>query len=234
MNTGELNGHQNNCANCLSRADIFSCLNMEELNELSCSRAQVHFKAGELIYKQGTPSENIACLTSGKIKLYIEGFDDKNLVIGIVKPVDYIFGPGVYVDNRHHYSAMAIEDSTACVFSAELFKKFIRCNSNFAEAFIKKVSELSIYNFNQIISLSQKQMPGRIADVVLMLSERVYESNPFTTTLSRQDIADMSGMSKESAIRILKEFKDEGILSVDGNMFQILNRDYLYKISQTG
>lgn len=230
----ELNGHLNHCVNCLSRADIFRCLNTDELNELSCNRAQVHFKAGELIYKQGTPAQNVACLTSGKVKLYIEGFDNKNLVIGIVKPVDYILGPGVYVDNRHHYSAMAIEDSTACVFSAELFKKFIRKNPNFAEAFIRKVSELSIFNFGQIISLSQKQMPGRIADVILSLSERVYEANPFTTTLSRQDIADMSGMSKESAIRILKEFKDEGILSVEGNVFEILNKDYLYKISQTG
>lgn len=213
---------------------MFRCLTADQIEELSCSKAQVHFKAGELLYKQGTPAHNVACLTTGKIKLYIEGFDNKNLIIGIVKPINYILGPGVYVDNRHYYSAMAIEDSTACMVDAELFKKFIRSNSDFADAFIKKVSELSIYNFNQIISLSQKQMPGRIADVILELSERVYESNPFTTTLSRQDLADMSGMSKESAIRILKEFKDEGILSVEGNVFEILNKEYLHKISQTG
>jgi hypothetical protein len=44
----------------------------------------------------------------------------------------------------------------------------------------------------------------------------------------------MSGMSKESAIRILKEFKDEGIVEIEGNNFHILNRDNLYKISHTG
>ena len=77
-------------------------------------------------------------------------------------------------------------------------------------------------------------MPGRIADVLLYLKDKVYESNPFQTTLSRQDLADMSGMSKESAIRILREFKDEGIIQVNGNEFEILNLEHLIKISQTG
>jgi CRP/FNR family transcriptional regulator len=77
-------------------------------------------------------------------------------------------------------------------------------------------------------------MPGRIADVLIYLKEKVYETNPFHTTLSRQDLADMSGMSKESAIRILREFKDEGIVQVSGNDFEILNLDHLIKISQTG
>ena len=53
-------------------------------------------------------------------------------------------------------------------------------------------------------------------------------------TISRQDLADISGMSKESAIRILKEFKEEGILTVDGNIFEILNIKQLKQISETG
>jgi CRP/FNR family transcriptional regulator len=53
-------------------------------------------------------------------------------------------------------------------------------------------------------------------------------------TISRQDLADLSGMSKESAIRILKEFKNEGILSVDGKTLNILNPQQLRKISETG
>jgi CRP/FNR family transcriptional regulator len=53
-------------------------------------------------------------------------------------------------------------------------------------------------------------------------------------SLSRQDIADMSGMSKESAIRILKDFKDEGIIRIDGSRIEITNETQLLKISQTG
>jgi len=222
------------CKHCGEKADIFNCLCQSELEAINENRLEVRYKAGELIFKQGTPNLHFLCLTSGMVKLYIEGFDGKNLVIGIVKPIEYILGPGIYVDAKHHYSAMAIEDSTACLVEANVFKALIRTNPDFADTFIRKISNLSILNFEQAISLTQKQMPGRIADVLIYLKDRVYASNPFTTTLSRQDLADMSGMSKESAIRILKDFKDEGIIHVDGNHFEIMNVEQLYKISQTG
>jgi CRP/FNR family transcriptional regulator len=222
------------CNTCKERADVFEWLCQSELAAINENRIEVHFKAGELIFKQGTPHLHFLCLTGGMVKLYIEGFDGKNLIIGLVKPVEYILGPGIFVDSRHHYSAVALEDSTACLVEASMFKSLIRSNPDFAESFIKKVSLLAILNFNQFISLTQKQMPGRIADVIIYLREKIYESNPFTTALSRQDLADMSGMSKESAIRILKDFKDEGIIRVEGNHFEIINNDHLYKISQTG
>jgi CRP/FNR family transcriptional regulator len=222
------------CIGCKDRADIFGCLCQSELNLIDERRIEVHFKAGELIFKQGTPNMHFLCLTQGKVKTYIEGYDNKNLILSIVKPVEYILGPGIYADQMHYFSAMAIEDSVACLVDLETFKSLIRNNTDFAEDFLKKISIQSIYNYELFISLTQKQMPGRIADVLIYLKDKVYESNPFHTTLSRQDLADMSGMSKESAIRILREFKDEGIIQVNGNNFEILNPEHLLKISHTG
>jgi len=185
------------------------------------------------MFKQGTPSPHFLCLTTGLAKLYIEGYG-KNLILSLVKPVEYILGPGIFVDNRHHYSASAVEDSTACLVDVITFKKMIRNNPDFADEFIRRISLMTIFNFEQFISLTQKQMNGRIADALFYLSNVIYGSNPFDMTISRQDLADLSGMSKESAIRILKEFKDEGILTVDGNTLHILNPQQMKKISETG
>ena len=185
------------------------------------------------MFKQGTPSPHFLCLTTGLAKIYIEGYG-KNLILGLVKPVEYIFGPGIYVDNRHHFSAAAVENSTACLVDVNIYKQLIRGNPDFAEEFIKRVSLQAIFNFDQFISLTQKQMHGRIADALFYLSEKIYCQNPFKMTISRQDLADISGMSKESAIRILKEFKEEGILNVEGSSFHIVNPAQLKKISETG
>ena len=225
---------QNSCMLCNSKATIFKCLCSPELEMLNESRVEVNFKAGEMMFKQGTPSPHFLCLTKGLAKIYIEGFNGRNLILGIVKPVEYILGPGIYVDNRHHYSGVAIEDSSACLIDTLSFKSIIRTNPDFAEEFIRRVSLQAIFNFDQVISLTQKQMPGRIADVLIYLRGIVYEANPFSLSLSRQDLADMSGMSKESAIRILKDFKDEGIIRIDGSRFEIINEAQLHKISQTG
>jgi CRP/FNR family transcriptional regulator len=227
------NNHNGNCIHCNCQAQIFKNLGPLELELINSSRFQVDYKSGEVIFKQGTPSPYFVCITSGLAKIYIEGYG-KNLILGLVKPVDYIFGPGIYVDNRHYYSASAVEDSTACLVDALVFKKLIRENPDFAEEFLKRISLQTIINFNQLLGLTQKQMPGRIADALFYLFEKIYCKNPFELTISRQDLADLSGMSKESAIRILKDFKEEGILTVQGNNVEILNLKLLRQISETG
>ena len=223
----------NNCVDCKCKSSIFKALSHAELELVNNNRYEVSFKAGEMMFKQGTPSPHFLCLTTGLAKLYIEGFG-KNLILSLVKPVEYILGPGIYVDNRHHYSAAAVEDSTACLVDVNAFKQMMRSNPDFSDEFIRRISLMTIFNFEQFISLTQKQMNGRIADALFYLSDEIYGKNPFKMTISRQDLADLSGMSKESAIRILKEFKDEGILTVTGNILHILNPQQLKKISATG
>ncbi|HNW72683.1 MAG: Crp/Fnr family transcriptional regulator [Bacteroidales bacterium] len=227
------NTFASNCVDCNCKSSIFKHLSHPELDIISNSKFQVVYKAGEIIFKQGTPSPYFVCITSGLVKIYIEGYG-KNLILGLVKPVDYIFGPGIYVDNRHHYSAAAVEDCTACLIDVNVFKRLIRENPDFADEFIKRVSLQAIFNFEQVISLTQKQMPGRIADVLFYLSEKIYCQNPFELSITRQDLADLSGMSKESAIRILKEFKEEGVLTLHGNHLEILNIKQLRHISEKG
>jgi len=225
--------HLSNCKDCICKSSIFKSLRPFELELIDRNRFQVAYKSGEIIFKQGTPSPHFVCVTSGLAKLYIEGYG-KNLILALVKPVDYIFGPGIYVDNRHYYSASAVDDSTACLVDVNIFKKLIRENSDFADEFIRRVSIQAIFNFEQVISLTQKQMHGRIADALFYLCDKIYASNPFEMTISRQDLADLSGMSKESAIRILKEFKEEGILTVNGSSIHITNPKQMRQISETG
>jgi CRP-like cAMP-binding protein len=223
----------NNCVGCKCQNSIFNALSDPELEMINNNRFEVSFKAGEIMFKQGTPSPHFLCLTTGLAKLYIEGYG-KNLILNLVKPVEYILGPGIFVDNRHHYSASAVEDSTACLVDVNTFKQMMRNNPDFSDEFIRRISVMTIFNFDQLISLTQKQMNGRIADALFYLSDQIYCSNPFEMSISRQDLADLSGMSKESSIRILKEFKDEGIVTVHGNTIHILNPQQLKKISETG
>ena len=221
------------CIGCECKSPLFDNLTEEETKRIDEGRYQVQYKAGEIIFKQGTPSPHFVCITRGLVKIYIEGVG-KNLILGLVKPVDYIFGPGIYMDNRHYYSAAAVEDSSACLIDVNIFKQIFRSNPDFAEDFIRRVSAQSVFNFQQMISLTQKQMHGRIADVIFYLSDKIYSRNPFDITITRQDLADLSGMSKESAIRILKEFKEEGILNISGSHIEILNVPQLRQISERG
>jgi CRP-like cAMP-binding protein len=222
------------CTACCKRIHIFSFLSEEELQYIDTNRHEVSFNAGEIIFKQGAPLTHIVCLTSGLAKIYIEGLHKKNLVLKILRPTEIAAGPGLFVDNKLHYSMMAIKESFACLIDIDAFMKIVEQNSAFAFELLRHLNQQTIGNMDRMVTITQKQMPGRLADALLYLSNKVYESNRFTLDLSRQDLADMSSMTKESAIRILKEFKDSGILRLEGHYLEILNKEKLVNISVTG
>lgn len=225
---------ESSCLHCKKRSDIFEALNEDELSRVDMCRVGMHYHAGEIIFKQGSPCYDFVCVTSGLVKLYIEGENDRRLIIGFAKPIDYIFVPGAYVDKRHHYTAVACEETTACLVEADIIQNLVRTNPNFASSFIRKISTQAIGLFEQIASLTQKQIPGRMADTLIYLSSKVYNSNPFSTNLIRQDLADLSGMTKESAIRVLKTFKEDDLIKIDGNQIEIINLPMLETISRNG
>lgn len=89
----------------------------------------------------------------------------------------------------------------------------------------------SILNF---ISLAHKQVNGRIADILLYLSKNVYEDKLFTLTLSRQELAEFAGCSKENVIHTLRNFDTDGIIKVSGKNIEIINFERLQKVSKSG
>jgi CRP/FNR family transcriptional regulator len=225
---------KNNCVTCKCRSDIFNALNEKEIERVEASRVSVIYNQGETIFKQGTPCNNFVCVTTGLVKIYLEHENNNNIMLGLVRPVNYIFEPGVFIDQRHRFSATACEETSACLLDVKLMKELLANNALFANMYINKLSYQTIDLFNKISNCSQKNVFGRVADILLYLHNSIYQVNPFKLTISRQDIADLSGTTKESSIRVLKKFKEDNIIVIDGNNVEILNFAMLEAISKNG
>ncbi|MFN8208226.1 MAG: Crp/Fnr family transcriptional regulator [Bacteroidales bacterium] len=213
---------------------MFRILTEEELAVVNENRYEVRFRSGENIIKQGTPSSHLVMITTGMAKMFIEGVDNKNLILELVRPWRLFGEPGIYLDNRYHYSVIAIEPATACFIDVNNFKKVMRSNPEFAEAYISHFSQNNVKLLDRFMSIAQKQMHGRIADVLLYLKNEVYNTLAFEVNITRQDIGELSGLSKDSAIRILKEFEHEGIIEMEGKKMEIKKENLLQEISQKG
>lgn len=222
------------CLNCKKKNDLFCVLNDDELKIMNDHKYEVQFNAGETIFKQGTSLTHLACVIEGLVKIYIEGYNKKNLLLKFARSGDLIGGPGLLVDSMHHYSAAAVEDTRTCFIDAQFFSKVLKTNPELCLSLIKRINESAIVNFDRMVTYTQKQMPGRTAEMLLYLYKNIYKTNPFYLTVSRQDMADLASMTKESMIRIIKEFKDAGILFLEGNQVRILNEKALVNISETG
>ncbi len=225
---------QCDCLNCIKQSPIFQYLTEDELKGFNENRYEVKFKPGEMIFKQGAPVTHMMSFTKGLAKLYIEGLNRKNLLLKVVKPGDFIGGPGLNVDNLHHYSIRALVESEACFIDLKVVNNALQNNKDFAYHRLRSINETILNRFDRFVSLTQKHMPGRVADAIIYLHTVVYKTNPFHCDLSRQDLADMVSLSKESTIRILREFKDSGIIRLVGDDFNILDMDKLVNISHFG
>lgn len=222
------------CVQCENRWVNFNNLTEEELNIICENRHVTNFKPGEMIFKQGSPISSAVFLIKGMAKMYIEGFDNKRMIIGIAKQNRLIAGPGTFVDNRHHYTVTAIDDVTACFIKMDVLKDMVHRNSKFAEGWLKDNSEKSLVTFYRFLNHTQKKMHGRLAETLLYLADQIHGSDEFVMMLSRQELGELSGMAKESVVRILKEFNQDKIINDKCPHIKILDKEKLKMISNMG
>ncbi len=208
---------------CSEKPGIFDVLGKEDNEVLFNNRYEIEFEAGETIFKQHMAITHLCCLREGYVKMATEANFGKNYMLRIVKQGQMFGGMGLYIDEVHQATCTALTPIKCCFIDIASFKETISKNNHFAIELIKRLNGLAIQSKDQAINLTSKSMYARVADMLIYLSEEVYKSNSFTTGLKRQDLADLCSITKESLIRILKEFKDSGYLSISNNDFTIHN-----------
>jgi CRP/FNR family transcriptional regulator len=107
-------------------------------------------------------------------------------------------------------------------------------NPEFAFRIINILNEKTSQIYGRFFSLTQKQLHGRIADILLCLATRIFKNRKFDLPLSRADLGDLTGMSTESVIRMMKEFKDDGLIEIQCKSIELLDIARLERISEFG
>ncbi len=226
-------GKCKNCIDCAYKSPMFNFLTKRELALINENKFEVKFRKGEIIRKQGTFLSHVISINSGLAKIYIEGFNGRNLILRIVKSTNFIGGPGMYYDQRHHYSVIALVDLSACFIDMNVFKKIIHANPEFSGEFMKEFSKNMLSTYDRLVSLTQKNTPGRMAEALLYLANDIFDSNSFDPHITKTDLAELTGMARDSAVKILREFKEDNLIRIEKGI-EILNRPALMKISEFG
>lgn len=224
------------CANCFDEGEdsIFNCLTTDELELMVKEKRHVHFNAGETILKQNTSASHVVCVKRGLAKIIAEGEGDKKLILRLVATHSILTGGGIFVDEIRHFTVQAVTEVECCFIDSDKIYELVSSNSQFAFELLKLNNRQNIQMLNNLVGITQKYMPGRVADLILYLKNEIFLCNPFDTHLSRQELADMTGMTMESFIRILKEFKTSNLIAVDGANLHVLDEEALNLISRKG
>ncbi|MHC1705504.1 MAG: Crp/Fnr family transcriptional regulator [Tenuifilaceae bacterium] len=222
-----------NCRLCSLKSSAAKLLSQKELEALELNCAEITFKKGEIIFREGNLATNIAYLKSGLVKIHMKGpTGDK--ILRLMKAPSYLGLPTTIGDKINNYSATALTEAHICFISLDTFKDFIYKNGSFAYEIILELCRNELSDYQKYANMSQKQLPGRLAEVLLCMSHEVFKSNKFELPINNNELSDLISTSRESVSRQLSDFTKEGIISISKKELTILKVDMLEKISLKG
>ncbi len=196
--------------------------------------ATIAFKKGETVCKLGAFASHIFFLEEGLVKVYLEE-RNKNLIL-MLSTKNNLLGLSSIFDgnNKLPYSVSTYTESKIRMIDIQIFRQLLKQNSEFSYRIINLLNEKTAQIYGRFFSLTQKQLHGRLADILLCLSNRIFKCNTFELPLSRADLGDLTGMSTESVIRMMKEFKDDGLIDMNCKSIVLLDIARLERISEFG
>jgi CRP-like cAMP-binding protein len=212
-------------------------LNQKDKDTLIQHHTYAQYKKGELLIKEGEKPFGLIFLATGKVKIFKEGVGGREQILRMVRPQGFIGYRAIFADSSYSASAIAIEDSSICIFEKDCFLRIVRKNPDLAMRLMKVFADELGFSNNRTVSLTQKHIRGRLAESLLVLRDTYgFETDGKTIQvyLSREDIANLSNMTTSNAIRTLSTLATEEIISIEGRKIMILDSPKLERISELG
>ena len=187
------------------------------------------FKKGQIIHYEGDHATGIYLVISGKIKTIKMTEDGRELMTGIYQAEDFLGINIILSNNTHNDTATALEDSYLCFFPKTQFDEMLRLYPDVAGKFIEILSNEIRKKDGDLLQLAYQSVRKRIAEAILRLYKQ-HEDGIDTLSISRDDLAALSGTAAETVSRTLTEFKNEGLIEKKGSALKILNLDKMSKM----
>ena len=212
---------------------LFSDLSESELDFLISNSIDVSYFKGELIYKEGSYANNALYLLNGYVNIFIEK-NNRVRIVKIIKPNWFIGLLSIFSYETHQFSAKAINNVKIRSIDTKILKQLLDENKLFNYKFIHEISLLSTSLIKFLVLQNQKNVRGRIADILLHLADNIYLAKEFDMIFTRKELAELANTSTETAIRLLNDLRNEDVISINNRLITINNLDQLKKISSLG
>jgi CRP-like cAMP-binding protein len=217
-----------NRAAILKRSLIFSGLNDGDLNALSKLAVSHSFNAGEFIFWEGDVPAHFFVVTSGRVKVLKHSSLGKEFVVAFFGPGDVFGEVAVFEERPYPASAQAISDTEVLGIGRDRFLAFLSGHPEVALRIINMLGGRLRDAQNRLNALAGERAEQRVARTLLMLSSKLGQSLPFT----RQELADMSGTTIETTIRVMSRMKRGEIIRSRRGRTDILDETRLKILSE--
>lgn len=219
-------------AECL--IPTFGALTNEDIESINSNSHLIRHKSGETIFMQDRPVSHLIFNKSGLVKLHKYLDDKSQIILDIIPGEEFIGLTSIFYDNLYPYSATSIEEGELVYVNSQVFRDILSGNGKYSLQIITSLSSKIVFLINKMIAYTKKQVPGRLAEMLLHFSRNIYKNDEFSLPLSRQEIADLVRSTKETVSRTLSEFKNDRIIEMDDKKFKLKSLDLLEILNKIG
>lgn len=216
------------CLTCKARGcSVLESCDEPTLMTISAFKFTKLLQRGQRLVTEGDPVEGIYFIKKGVLKTVLTGRNNKPYLFRI-SGTGSVFGYRMDTEqSRHPGTVTALSDVIYCYVPNRVFDNITQSNLLLR----RQIRNLFLVELNQLrqsaISLAHKKVREKIAEALLMLVAiylKEENSTVFSIDLSRQDIADLTGTTKEQVSKTLKDFEREGLLNCNGRKFNFINQ----------
>ncbi len=222
------------CKTCIYRKMLFPDLSDQEYDIINSARKEYIFKRGEIIRKEGETIKSFLYLRKGLVKLFKTDKSGKDQILSINKPTDFINLLSIFSNSTYKYSISALEETYVCDVDLPAMLDVIRMNSDFGMRVLNRISKISDEIIENRFEINQKQVKGRVAHILLFLSDNIYKKSSFRMPITRREVGELISMTTENTIRTFSEFKKDGLIAIEGKVITIEDFERLRNVNKTG
>lgn len=197
---------------------------LEAIKHLSENREVRHFRKKDLIFREGENPRWLYFVESGKVKVYKTSDDGRELIVKMAQAGDFLGFLALFSENTYPESAAALEDCVIRLVPRQDFIALVFGNRDVNARFIKMLAGHIAEREQQLIELAYNSVRKRVATALSNLSE---QTGGTELHLLREDLAALAGTAKETLIRTLTDFKNEGLIDIREGVVHVLKVDKL-------
>jgi CRP/FNR family transcriptional regulator len=184
-----------------------------------------------VLFLQDTKPHGLYCIKKGKVKIFRRGSEGKEQIVRLAADADVVGYRALLSEESYQCGATALEETTLCYVPRQALKQIMENNVNIYKKMISLLSNDLKNAESKISELAQKPVRERVAETLMVLKNKYgleADGATLNVVLSREELANLVGTATESLIRILSDFKKEGIIELDQKKIRIVDFEHLY------
>ena len=221
----------------LARLPLFQRVRPEDRARVAAASHVQTFTRGDEVFEEGDEAASFVTVLEGRVKVYKRLASGKDIILHIFGPGDPLGAVAVYEGRPYPASAQAMEPTRCLFVPRQTFFSLLEQSPVLVRGVLSGLTLRLIELTDRLTELTGSQVESRFARLFLKLSDRFGKPTAdgmfVSMPLSRQELADLTGTTVETSIRIMSRWGKERVLVTERDGFLLVNRPALEELART-